>query len=190
LAKDRLMDTHITFEQLSEERKKEVRNFHDSRMENESEATIDSSLKLWFESRFDEWLLQRFGSDEDKNQRKHARIDVELPVKVVETLIDGVTMDTEDIDLLGTIVNISRGGLYFRSIKPFEESSIIKVVIDLSSLDHSFDSFEALAMVMRVEKLDDGLYGIGVMFSTIYEDNKHTLDMYIFKNVAYFLHNP
>ncbi len=88
---------------------------------------------------------------------------------------------------MGTLVNISKGGFYFSSPRPIEISSIIKVRIDLSNIDGDISNIEALAMVMRVDRMPDGNYGVGVMFSSIYDENREKLDIFIFKNLAYYI---
>jgi c-di-GMP-binding flagellar brake protein YcgR len=91
------------------------------------------------------------------------------------------------MDLLGTIVNISRGGLFFKSKKYIEGSSIIKVNIDLSAIDKNLNDVEALAMVLRCEKIENNEYGVGLVFSSIYNEHKENLDMFIFRNVVHHI---
>ena len=62
------------------------------------------------------------------------------------------------------------------------------IKIDLSNIDKELKDIEALAMVVRSNKLEDNKYGIGVMFSSIYNDNKRCLDLFIFKNVAHHIY--
>ena len=90
---------------------------------------------------------------------------------------------------MGTVVNISRGGLYFRSIKPIGESNVIKVIIDMSEAEDDMPQIEAIAMVIRCEHLESDEFGIGLMFSSIYQDDRETLNMFIFKNLSYYLYN-
>lgn len=122
-------------------------------------------------------------------RRKKYRLDIEVPVRIVETLIESSSDDREAIDFIGTLVNISRGGFYFRSAKEFEPSSIIRVNIDLSKLDPDLRDIEALAMVIRSERLTPEYYGVGVMFSSIYHEAKEKLDTFIFKHLAYYVYS-
>jgi hypothetical protein len=74
------------------------------------------------------------------------------------------------------------------SYQPFEVSSIIRLVVDLSVVDSELSSVDALAMVVRVDKSAEG-YGIGVMFSSIYDENKKNLNIFILKNLSYYLYS-
>ena len=181
------MNVSIKYEQLSGEIKEEISRFHERKMTEGGRHTIEDSMRSWFETCFDSWIETRFAPGDFK--RKFHRVDVELPIHVVDTLIESEAGDDGDIDLLGTIVNISRGGLFFRSRRSFELSSIIKVVIDLSCVDPELSRIEALAMVVRCDSVDDGHFGIGLMFSSVYDDDKMTLDLFIFKNLAYFMYS-
>jgi hypothetical protein len=48
---------------------------------------------------------------------------------------------------------------------------------------------EALAMVLRVDRLPDDSYGVGVIFSSIYDEHKQKLDVFVFKNLAYYIYS-
>jgi hypothetical protein len=122
-------------------------------------------------------------------RRKNFRLDIEVPVQIVETLVESSSDDPEAFNIVGTLVNISKGGFYFKSPKPIEISTIIRVNIDLSDLDNELKSIEALAMVLRSERLHDNTYGVGVIFSSIYEEFKEKLDIFILKNLAYYIYS-
>ena len=181
------MDVAIKYEQLSGEIKDEINRFHEKQVLGGFPRPIEDSMRQWFEQHFDSWIETRFASNDIK--RRFHRIDVELPVKVVDTLIESGGEEADGLDFFGTLINISRGGLFFRSKKSFELSSIIKVVIDMSSVDPSLATIEAIAMVLRCDPFSDGEFGVGLMFSSIYDDSKQTLDLFIFKNLAYFIYN-
>jgi len=177
-----MIKENISFEELSTEIKNEIEMYHAT---NECES-IEAALEIWFQNEFEHWLQKRVGS---QGNRKYMRLEVELPVSVIDTVLESSEDDTEARDFIGKIVNISRGGLYFRSNSRIEISSIIKVKVDLNALEKDLNPIEALAMVVRVDALVDGKYGIGVMFSSIYEEEQKYLDLFIFKNLAYSLYH-
>lgn len=179
----------IKYEKLSNEIKDEIHKYHQSMKAQKSEAVFDESMAEWFENRFDEWLLKRYSSDEHQGRRKFFRLEVEIPIRIIDTLIESSRDDKHAMEFIGKIVNISRGGLYFKSSKPIEISSIIKVIIDFSGVDKDLNEVEALAMVIRSDKLPEEDYGIGIMFSSIYEPNKERLDLFILKNLSYYIYS-
>jgi hypothetical protein len=180
----------IKYEKLSSEIKQEINNYHASVAAGKSEAHFDESMNEWFENRFDEWLLQRYSeNDQQPGRRKFFRLEVEIPIRIIDTLIESSRDDKHAMEFVGKIVNISRGGLYFKSTKPIEISSIIKVIIDFSGVDTDLNEVEALAMVIRNDKLPEEDYGIGIMFSSIYEPNKERLDLFILKNLSYYIYS-
>lgn len=178
----------IKYEKLSSSIKKEIEQYYNQEKERKN-FTMEEAMFHWFEEKFDRWLIDTYAKDKAGNKRKHHRLDIEIPVRIVETLIESASDDSEAFDFLGTILNISRGGLYFRSGKPIEKSSIIKVNVDLSAVDKDLENIEALAMVVRLDKLEAGSYGVGVMFSSIYDEHQECLDFFIFKNVAYHIYS-
>ena len=184
-----MKDRYIKYESLSNDIKKEIEVFHQSKSKNSGDQKIENTMLEWFEEKFDEWLIVRFKKTDDDSRRKHFRLDVEIPIKIVETLIDSSYDDDHVLELVGQVVNISRGGLYFRYNHEIEISSIIKVIIDLSTLDDALDNIEALAMVIRVDKIDEDDYGIGIMFSSIYESNKEDLNIFILKNLSNYMYS-
>jgi hypothetical protein len=177
----------IKYEKLSTEIKDEISRYHNACLEEGINRQFDESMRCWFDEKFDTWFMSRF-DDSEKSRRTH-RVDVELPVKIIDTLSTVDENSEPDIDLVGTVVNISKGGLYFRSVKPIEESNIIKVIIDMSAVEDDFSQIEAIAMVIRCEHLESDEFGIGLMFSSIYQDHRETLNMFIFKNLSYYLYN-
>lgn len=180
------MPINIKYEQLSSEVKEEVERYHEKLVASGASTSIEDSMNKWFETSFDGWINNRFASSE-KNVRKFQRIDVELPIMVVDTLVESGPDGDPELDIVGNIVNISRGGLFFKSNRPFEVSSIVKVVINMKGTDLSVSEVEALAMVMRCEDSGASEWGVGLMFSTIYDDQQKSLDTFIFKNLAFFL---
>ncbi|OHD64824.1 MAG: hypothetical protein A2176_10940 [Spirochaetes bacterium RBG_13_51_14] len=180
---------YIKYEKLSGEIKQQINKYHTSISAAKSEASLDESIAEWFENKFDEWLMQRYGKHEGPGRRKHFRLDVEIPIRVIDTLIESSSDDHHAMEFVGKIVNISRGGLYFKYSRPIEISSIIKVIIDFSDIDKELNGVEALAMVIRTDKIHDHDYGIGIMFSSIYGANKEKLDLFILKNLSYFIYS-
>ncbi len=183
------MIRHINYNDLSADIRKEMEGIFAEEKSRNPALTMEDVMLLWFEERFDRWMLDHYGNKSDRDKRLFFRFDIEIPVKVVERLIDSESNEAEEMDYVGTVVNISRGGFYFKSKDPVHVSSIIKVIIDLSAIDTNLSEVEALAMVVRLDELDKKNYGIGVMFSSIYCDHRENLDLFIFRNVAYHIYN-
>ncbi len=177
------MKNSISYKELSGEIKREVERFLDGSRNENRDMTMEEAALLWFDRKFDAWMLEKYNRSR-KCDRKHFRFDIEIPVKVVERLIDSDSRDSEELDYVGTILNISRGGFYFKSAENINPSSIIRVIIDLSIVDPDLRGVEALAMVIRSDRINDS-HGVGVMFSSIYDEDRKNLDVFIFKNVAY-----
>lgn len=176
----------INYHDLNDEIKKEIDQIVEKSKNEGLKLDFEAAALEWFDASFDEWIQQKYSTGK-KNGRRHFRMDIEIPVRIVERLIDADGNEAEEIDFVGKIINISRGGFYFQSAEHINPSSIIRVIIDLSSIDKDLSEVEALAMVVRSEKLADSGFGIGVMFSSIYDESKKNLDVFIFKNVAYHL---
>jgi len=176
----------INYHDLSEDIRQEIDNYINSAKKKGINLEFEDAALEWFEKSFDEWIQKKYAAGK-KNGRKHFRMDIEIPVRVVERLIDSDGAEAEEVEFVGKILNISRGGFYFLSSEHINPSSIIRVLINLSLVDRNLAGIEALAMVVRCEKSKDGGYGIGVMFSSIYDESKKNLDIFIFKNVAYHL---
>ncbi len=176
----------INYHDLNEDIKREIDGHINSAKNQGISLEFEDAALEWFERSFDEWIQKKYAVGK-KNGRKHFRMDIEIPVRVVERLIDSDGAEAEEVEFVGKILNISRGGFYFISSEHINPSSIIRVLIDLSSVDRNLAGIEALAMVVRSEKIEDGAFGIGVMFSSIYDESKKDLDIFIFKNVAYHL---
>jgi hypothetical protein len=183
------MDNLIKYSELSPEIKKEIEKMYLSEKEKDKDLIIEDVMLRWFTEWFDDWMITRFQDRKNKNRRKYFRFDIEIPVRVIDTLIEHETDIPRDIEYVGTVVNISRGGMFFKSKEPFNISSIIKVRIDLSAIDKRLNSVEALAMIIRSDRTGTGEYNIGVMFSTIYNEGRESLDLFIFKNVAYHIYS-
>lgn len=180
----------IKYEKLSQNIKSEINKFYTTKKKKNSSLTLEHAMFQWFDDNFDKWFGKKFTKGPKKDKRKFFRLDIEIPVRITKTLIASSKEEAEALNLAGTIKNISRGGLYFKSKKHIEISSIIMVTIDLSSLDNRLKDVEALAMVIRSNKIKKNEFGIGLMFSSIYDKNKENLDLFIFKNVAQHIPLP
>ncbi len=209
---------YIKYEDLSSEIKKEIERFYEEKKSGSEALSMEDAMLMWFEKEFDVWMVQNYAGrdkrdrrieerrrhprveikpepqkkgDKDRRaavRRKHFRLDIEVPVRIVETLIESSSDETEAFDFVGTLVNISKGGFYFKFSQPIEISSIIRVHIDLSMMDADLKDIKALAMVVRVDRLSDDTYGVGVMFSSIYDEHREKLEMFIFQNLAYYIY--
>jgi hypothetical protein len=180
------MDQIISFERLSGEIREEIQKFHEQQAG--SGMDLGQSMNLWFKKHFDNWLLEKYGQ-EGVNKRQHFRLDVEMPLRVVDTIVEASGDDQQANELVGNVLNISRGGLYFHSPVPLEISTIVRVQVDLSSIEKGLENIQALAMVMRVDRLGEGDYGIGVMFSSIYDEDRSALDVFLLKNLSNYLYS-
>ena len=178
----------IKYEKLSNKIKHEINEYHKLLLQSTSSITFDESMNQWFGVKFDDWLIKNYSKTGKLSGRKHFRLEIEVPIRVIETLIESASDDTNAFEFVGKIVNISRGGLYFKYSKPIEISSIIKVFIDFKNIDNDLKEVEALAMVIRSEKINDN-YGIGIMFSSIYGADKEKLDLFILKNLSYYIYS-
>lgn len=179
------MDYSIDFKNLNSEIRDEIDRYR-SRIKADS---YDDALKKWFDERFDDWMSRRLSQGGGgSSQRKHYRLDIKIPVSINKTLIDAEDDDQIAAELVGKTVNISRGGLYFVSWRRFEISSILKVSINLSKVEQSLEDVEALVMVSRLESFDDGTFGIGVTFSSIYEHDAQTLEVLMLNYLSYYMH--
>ncbi|HON77842.1 MAG TPA: PilZ domain-containing protein [Spirochaetota bacterium] len=180
------MYNSINYNELSHDIKNEIDTYYSSLNSLTPSLTKEEAMTKWFNEKFDQWLIERYSSVKESS-RKFFRFDIEIPVKVIDRIVETGTPESEEFDYIGTIVNISRGGFYFKSREPFNVSSIIKVNIDLSLIDKELSSLDALAMVLRKDIIENDTYGIGVMFSSVYKEDKENLDLFIFKNVAYYI---
>jgi c-di-GMP-binding flagellar brake protein YcgR len=182
------MKDNIKYEQLSQAIKSEIKEYHNGEKEKNSKLTLEEAMFQWFDKCFDKWIREKYTTELQKDdKRKFFRLDIEIPVRIIKTLIEPTQEETAVLDFVGTVLNISRGGLYFKSKKNIEISTIIRVKIDLSAVDKKLKDIEALAMVIRADKLNKSDFGIGLMFSSIYDKNKENLDLFIFKNVAHYI---
>ncbi len=182
------MKNYIKYEELSHSIKAEIeRNFNNEKKKNNN-LKIEDVMHKWFDESFDSWVQEHLNRDQKDDKREYYRLDIEIPVRIIETLIESSKEESTAMEFVGTIINISRGGLYFKSDRYVEVSSIIKVKIDLTKVDKQLKDVEALAMVLRSEKLNENEYGIGIMFSSIYDENKENLDLFIFRNIVHYIH--
>lgn len=181
------MKKKLKYEDLSKDIKQAIDTF---RSEEESSGVSigrDAAMETWFRDHFEDWLNGRTKAD-SRNKRKHRRLDIELPLSVAEVIVESSGEEPHVDDLVGTIINISRGGFYFFTRQPIPVSTIIKVAIDFSAMDPELQGIEALAMVVRSEAQSHGRFGVGVMFSSIYDEEKESLELFIFKQLAYHMH--
>lgn len=180
----------IPYESLSKEIKNEIEHFHEQKVRKGFARDLRATTKEWFDTHFEEWVVQNNPLFTTEGQRKNIRIDIELPLTVADTLIDNEQSAAQEFDIVGNIQNISRGGLYFKTDTPYNASTILKLRIDFSTLDPAFPEVEALAMVVRCDQLSDSVYGVGVAFSSVYDDERDTINMFIFKQLIRYIHNP
>ncbi|MBN2038475.1 MAG: PilZ domain-containing protein [Spirochaetes bacterium] len=181
------MKDNIKYKNLSKNIKAEVEKYYNYRKKSDDNLRIEDAMYSWFNENFDEWIQEHY-TDINGNKRKHYRLDIEIPVRIIDTIIESSKDEQSALDIAGTIMNISKGGLYFRSKNFIEISSIIKVKIDFSAIDNNLKEVEALAMVLRSDKIKKNEYGIGLMFSSIYDEHKENLDMFLFRNIAHHIH--
>lgn len=181
-----LLMKQIRYEELSKEIKKEIEAFQ---QEKSDDLSLAEAMALWFEEYFDSWLNKRFRDLDDSNKRQYFRLDVEIPLRVIDTILETSDDDHEARSIVGDVLNISRGGLYFRSDRNFRQATVLKVDIDLTNIFPDLKDITALAMVMRNEQLDENSYGIGVMFSSIYDEDKNVLDSFIIKKLSNYIYN-
>ncbi|MDA3901218.1 MAG: PilZ domain-containing protein [Spirochaetes bacterium] len=179
------MNTIITYEKLSGKLRNEIEMYHENRIRKGLAQTIQDSVKEWFNNHFESWLFSNGYGVDNGNKRRFVRIDIELPLKISRTLID--SSSEEAIEITGTVKNISRGGLFFRSSKILNISSIIRVIICLSDIEESLTNVEALAMITRCHKYGENDYGIGVVFSSIYNEQMEGLSSFIFHHLVYYV---
>ncbi len=182
------MRKHIKYEDLSGDIKREIELFYDACQKKDRDLRFEDAMMMWFDDKFEQWMIDRCSSDIDQDKRKNIRFEIEVPIRVVETLVESSLDEDEALNMIGTIVNISRGGLYFKSRESLRKSSIVRIEIDLSSVDSELTCIEALAMVVRIDELGGGENGIGVMISSIYDDHRDHLDLFVFKNLAYYVY--
>lgn len=181
------MKDNIKYEKLSHNIKAEIEKFYNVQKQNDDNLTIEDAMFTWFNNYFDTWIQEHY-TYSNGNKRKYYRLDIEIPVRIVETIIESSKEDSNALDIAGIIMNISKGGMYFKSKQFIEISSIIKVKIDFTSIDKELKDVEALAMVLRSDKINKNEYGIGLMFSSIYDEHKENLNMFIFRNIAHHIH--
>jgi len=179
-----MLTEHMKFDKLSGVIKEEISEY--LKKHNEFHGSVEKAMVSWFKNEFDTWILST--SMHSDNNRKDVRLNVELALTVIDTIIDSDEDDFPAHELVGNVINISKGGLYFKSEVKLAISSIIKVNINLSTLDLSFDNVEALAMIVRSDKLDNTNYGIGLTFSSFYDTGKDSLEIFILKNLAYYFY--
>lgn len=177
----------IGYTELSNEIKKEFNNYLIKNKYSINDIDCDEILSKWFEEEFEIWYLKNY---ENNSKRKNIRIDIDIPVTVIDTLVDNQADQEIESMIFGEMLNLSRGGLYCTSKAPIKKGSIIKVKIDVSKTDPDINEIEALAMVVRVDDLEKDIFGIGLMFSSVYENEKNELDTFIFKRIVDKMNEP
>lgn len=199
----------IKYEDLFEPIKKAVNGYFKAKSAAEKNLDFEHAMLQWFTEEFDAWMdlhaaksdrradkdrrkgSSNIGKDRRKEsrrsvqRRKNTRFNIELPVKLAET-VQEATRESEKIEeIMGTSENIRGGGLYYISGEPMKPSSVIRVVLDFSKIDPASGSITASAMVVRSEKLRNGGYGVSLMFSKVDEKEKPDLNHMIFKSLAF-----
>ena len=177
-----MLNKKIEFVELSNEIKKQIKLYYDEKYEN-SEVPFEDVMEIWFKEKFDSWVMENYCQNSELTDRKHFRLDVEIPIHIVDIIVESEDNSYITENFIGEIVNISRGGLYFKSDREIPVSTILKVVVDLESKLQGFLNIEALTMVVRVDELEDS-FGIALMFSSIYEAHKENLDVYLIKYLS------
>lgn len=178
------MKKHFKYEKLSKKMKDEIKNYCTYLEENNIHLDLENAMEKWFDEKFDDWFIEHIDSHNTGEKRKSVRFDIELPVTVAEILIESSGDVSDSKEIKGKVVNVSRRGLYFRSREHIPVSSIIRIFVGLSKVDPELSAVEALAVVVRSEHIDKKRYGIGVTFSSISDNNKSHMDIFIFKNFA------
>ncbi len=177
-----MMNKKIEFKELSSEIKNEIELFYKKNYNN-SDVTFEMAYNVWFEEKFDKWVMNNYCENSDLIDRKHFRLDVEIPIRILDTIVQSHDDDIDAVEFIGKIVNISKGGLYFKSDKKIPVSSILKVIVDFVSTNSGVDNIEALAMVVRVDEFED-YFGVALKFSSIYDTHKENLDVYLLQNLS------
>ena len=129
----------------------------------ESDAPMSESDALeWLESeagaRFDEELVQVFIGKQcykKVEKRRWARYDYTTPVDVTMVQPDGTEGESIETDAL----DISEGGILFKSEEPIAPFTLLKLLIHLPT-----EKVEGMARVARVLEGEGGAYKIGAYF--------------------------
>jgi len=129
----------------------------------ESDARMSKSDALeWLESeagaRFDEELIQLFIGKQcykKVEKRRWARYDYTTPVDVTTVQPDGTEGESIETDAL----DISEGGILFKSEEPIAPFTLLKLLIHLPT-----EKVEGMARVARVLEGEGGAYKIGAYF--------------------------
>jgi len=222
--------------ELSEEIKKVVQEYYERQKMKYKDLLFEDAMARWFNEKFENWVMQRFGikprddrrkkdrREEDKieenrrkdvrrkadrvkitleddnlfneerrrnkrrnnNRRIHNRFEIEIPVKIVKILNNSHNAEPDLIQETYNTFNISRGGLYFKTRDKLEESTMLKMVIDLSQVDFELDNVEAEVEIISVETLKNGEFGNRAVFKNIQDfDHKKNLDLFVFKSLVY-----
>jgi hypothetical protein len=203
------MEKIIKYEDLYQPIKDEINKYYSGKKASNPKLKLEDAMEQWFSNEFEDWMdehatksdrrykkerrNQKLSVEENRRsearrkaiRRKNIRFNIELPVKIAETIQKASSDPSIISEHMGTSTNISDGGLYFISKVPLDVSSVIRVILDFSKLGKDFENIAANAMVVRVVKLLDGRYGISMMFSKVDEKKKANLNSQIFKSLAF-----
>ncbi len=111
------MKYNIKYEELSQNIKSEINKYYKNKKKKNGGLTIEEAMFQWFDNDFDKWIGKNYVKGLEKDKRKYFRLDIEIPVRITKTLIESSREEVDALELAGTIKNISRGGLYFKSKK-------------------------------------------------------------------------
>ncbi|MBN1365342.1 MAG: PilZ domain-containing protein [Syntrophaceae bacterium] len=199
----------IKYEDLYQPIKDEIMKYYENKKASDSKLKLEDAMEQWFMTDFEGWMEEhvtksdrRFKPERRNNKlsvaqnrrreirrkmlrRKATRFNIELPVKAAETIQEASSDASLISEYMGTSENISDGGLYFKSKVPLKVSSVIRVTLDFSRIGKEFENVVANAMVVRLNPLPSGEYGISMMFSKVDGQEKANLNSKIFKSLAF-----
>ena len=204
------MEKIFKYENLYQPIKDEIKKYYENKKASNKKLQLEDAMKQWFCDKFEDWMddhvtksdrrykterrnkslsvaeNRRMEARRKAQRRKNLRFNIELPVKLAETIRKAASDASTIRDCMGSSENISDGGLYFKSKVPLKVSSVIKVILDFSKIGKGFENIIiANAMVVRTSKLPNGEYGISIMFSKVDEQDKSNLNYQIFKSLAF-----
>ena len=203
------MEKIFKYEDLYQPIKDEIKKYYEKKKISNKKLQLEDAMEQWFCDKFEDWMddhatksdrrykndrrskslsvaeNKRMESRRRAQRRKNLRFNIELPVKIAETIQEAASDASTIRDYMGKSENISDGGLYFKSKVPLKVSSVIQVILDFSKIGKDFENIVANAMVVRSSKLPNGEYGISMMFSKVDEQDKVNLNYQIFKSLAF-----
>lgn len=203
------MEKIFKYEDLYQPIKDEIKKYYENKKTSNNKLQLKDAMEQWFSDEFEDWMddhatkSDRRYKEERRNKnlsvvenrrmefrrkaqrRKNLRFNIELPVKLAETIQEEASDASAIRDFMGTSENICDGGLYFKSKVPLKVSSVIQVILDFSKIGKGFENIIANAMIVRTSKLPNGEYGISMMFSKVDEQDKANLNYQIFRSLAF-----